>query len=327
MSAKPAIKNANAPNRSWPTVLTGLALAVMLLLAGCVKPAPTHVQEAPLHSIAGVVVAEDSGKPIANALVRVSSPGTDMRSVRGPRRGLYDTETDAQGRFSIQAPQSARISLNAFAPGYEEAAGMKMSGDWTFHQVAFPVGRDEQFTIKLRRALYVAGVVTDESGQPVPGTEVEATLRDASSLGYVAFDVTDGNGRFEIFDYPLPRWNASRRGQLNFQNSEKLTHVIANVYALSEAKRTNLHITLKSGHQIKGRVTTATGEPLARAVVEAVPADGQSAQRTFVTGARQPGSSQPFLRPSWHSGPSKRSRHRATRVQSRCRAPALTRRR
>ena len=45
-------------------------------------------EDSALGFVSGIVQAEDTGKPIANALVRVSSPGIDMRSVRGTARGV-----------------------------------------------------------------------------------------------------------------------------------------------------------------------------------------------------------------------------------------------
>ena len=252
----------------------------MLILFGCGWFPPLMAQDGALRPVAGVVLAEDTGKPIASALVRVSSPAMDMRRIRGPRQGLYDARTDTNGRFTIQVPQNPKISLNAFAAGYEEAAGMWMSGNWTFHNVPFPSDRLQEFTIKLRPALYIAGVIEDESGHPFSGAEVEATLRDDSSTGYVAFDTSGANGRFEIFDFPLKAdAGANSRGQLTFRNSARLTRVITNVYTLSPAQRTNLHVILGSGHEIKGVITSAAGTPPAPTIVEAVPADKEATPR------------------------------------------------
>ena len=164
---------------------------------------PLRAQSPALRPVAGFVLAEDTGKPIANVLVRVASPTMEMRSVREQRPGFYDGRTDAQGRFTVQVTPIQAISLNAFAPGYEEAAGMWMSGNGTFQNVPFPSSPEQQFTLKLRPALYVTGVVTDESGHPFSGAAVEATLRGENFTGYVAFDTTDAKGRFEIFDFPL----------------------------------------------------------------------------------------------------------------------------
>ena len=270
-----------------PANSRGAAIFLMLILFGCGKISLLMAEDSALPFVSGIVQAEDTGKPIANALVRVSSPAIDMRSVRGPREGLYDGRTDANGRFSIKVPKNETISLNAFAPGYEEAAGIWMSGNWTFHNVSYPSSHDPGFNIKLRPAIYVTGIVTDEFGLPFSGADVESTIVGSHSTGYVAFDTTEANGRFEIYDFPLHPvafdGSTNAQGRLTFRNEIKLTSIIGNVYALSAAERTNLHVTLIAGHNVKGTITSADGHPSVNTVVEAVPADKMAAQRTGMT--------------------------------------------
>jgi hypothetical protein len=119
--------------------------------------------------------------------------------------------------------------LNAFSPGYEEAAGPWMSANWSLHNVPFPSNQTQQLTIKLRAALYVAGIVTDESGRPFAGARIEAALYDGTSQFYLSFDETDVNGRFEMFDFPLNPSDVTgrthARGQLAFESSTMLKHV------------------------------------------------------------------------------------------------------
>jgi TPR repeat protein len=63
------------------------------------------VAHAPMWTISGVVLADDTGKPISNALVRVASPGINMRGVRDHREGVLDGRTDAEG--PLQRPGAA----------------------------------------------------------------------------------------------------------------------------------------------------------------------------------------------------------------------------
>ncbi len=265
----------------------GSAIFLMVILVGCGKISLLMAEDSALPFVSGIVQAEDTGKPIVNALVRVSSPAIDMRSVRGSREGLYDGRTDANGRFSIKVPKNETISLNAFAPGYEEGAGMWMSGNWAFYNVPFPSSHDPGFNIKLLPAIYVAGIVTDEFGIPFSGANVESTIVGSNSTGYVVFDTTDADGRFEIYDFPLHPTafdgSTNAQGRLTFRNETKLTSIIENIYALSAAERTNLHVTLSAGHEVKGTITSADGRPSVNIVVEAVPTDKMAAQRTDVT--------------------------------------------
>jgi hypothetical protein len=207
----------------------------------------------------------------------------DMRGVRDQREGLFDGRTDPQGRFHLQAPFHAKIALNAFAPGYVEAAGPWMSLNSTLSEAPFPASPAQAFVIKLRPALYVAGIVTDESGRPFPEVSVEATLHEKYSLSYLEFATTDAQGRFELLDFDRDRWNTNALGQLTFRHPEALTRELRDVYALSEPERTNLQIRLGSGHGIRGRVTSATGQPLANLAVEACPAEESAAERSSIT--------------------------------------------
>src|ERR1022692_2197863 len=224
---KPTIENLkNSSSRLRRRIQASPAVFLALALFGVGRISPLLAEDSTPPSVSGVVMAEDTGKPIANVLVRVSSPAIDMRSRRGQSPGLYDGVTDADGRFTIQVPKSQKISLNAFATGYEEAAGMLMSGNWTLYNVSFPSSRDPGFNIKLRLALYVTGIVTDESGLPFSGADVETTIEGKNSTAYVAFDTTGANGRFEIFDFPPHPvtfdGNTNAQGRLTFRNWAKL---------------------------------------------------------------------------------------------------------
>lgn len=246
---------------------------------------PLRAQAEPPKPVAGIVLAADTGLPITNALVRIASPAVDLRSVRTEPHGLPEGRSDGKGRFVIAVLPSPRIALDAFAPGYETGAGTYCSGNWTLHDVPFPSNLTQEITIKLRRALYVTGVVFDAAGKPCPDVIVEATLQDKNSMAYVAHDRTDAAGRFQIFDFPIERSETKPRGQLTFRHPLKLTQSIADIYPLSETARTQLRVTLASGHTIHGVLTSASGAPVPDTVVEAIPAAAAAAPRTTRTDA------------------------------------------
>ncbi len=241
-------------------------------------------QNREMRPVSGVVVSLETGNGVAGALVRVSSPGIDMRSVRDIREGVWDTRTDASGRFTVQVPHSPKISLNAFAAGYQEAAGTFTSVDFQFHNIAFPAEKWPEVMIRLRPAQYVSGRVTDEAGRPVAEVSVEATMRDERSTAYLSFDKTGLDGKFEIFDFPLSYAGTNARGQLTFRALSKLTQVVTDIYPIRDMERTNLHVTLRSGRAVRG-VAAADGKPAADLVVEAIPDDIQAATRNTRTDA------------------------------------------
>jgi hypothetical protein len=275
-----------------PNQLLSSILFCLLSVGGWLRAGeqPLISAIAPLRAVSGVVLDEGNAKPISGALVRVSSPAMEMRSVRDHRDHLYDGRTDANGHFTIQVPAGETISLNAFAAGYEEAAGPWMSGNRTFDHLPFPTDGKEEFTIKLKPALYVAGIVADEAGRPLAGVKVEATLADKNGMSYLAWDETDEGGRFETFDFPLDpplfNGNSTARGQVTFADPTKLRNTIENVYALNATGRTNLHVTLRAGHDVKGILTSADGQPLAGTEVEAIPSDKTAAPKMDSSDAR-----------------------------------------
>jgi hypothetical protein len=276
---------------------------LLLIVLACGQSWPLTAGESAWRFVSGAVLAEDSGKPIEHALVRASSPPIDMRLLEGRRPDLYDAMTDANGHFTIKIPftenmskneVNPHISLNAFAPGYGEAAGSWVNPNYALYDAPISIYRTNEFIIKLRPAFYVAGRVVDESGQPFPGAFVAAMVHDESSTICVAA-YTEDNGRFQIFDFPLEPLTpldgkSARRGQLSFFSSIKLTRVITNVYAMNEAERTNLQVILRSGHEVKGVITSAGSRdnqppPPAHAMIEVVPADKNAAQRRTVSNA------------------------------------------
>jgi serine/threonine protein kinase len=248
-------------------------------------PKPT-----PLRLVSGVVLAEDTGKPLANVFVRVAAPSVDMRKTRRGGHKFYEGQTDREGRFKIQVPQAETLSLDAFLPGYESAAGTFRGGssinDWTnLVEVPFASAQKLEFTLKLTRALFVAGEVKDENGRAFPVAEVEATVQFQGGYGYVSQTRTDANGRFEIFDFPLEPDSTNTQGMLTFENPAMLRSVIDNVYQLTEAERKTMHITLRRGHDAKGIVTSASGKPAAKTLIEALPSDLNAQYKQQVTDA------------------------------------------
>ena len=98
------------------------------------------------------------------------------------------------------------------------------------------------------------------------------TMQGEDGFGYVAASRTDTNGRFEIFDFPLQPWS-NERGQLTFEHQAMLRSAIHDIYGLPIAERKKLRVTLRRGHEVKGRVTSAEGRPVPGALVEALPSD------------------------------------------------------
>jgi len=281
---KPVPTNAFEPGAA-PNKPGGLTAPIATVPTNIVEPTLAHAGLA-AGDVSGVVLAEDTGQPIAHALVQVASPSLDMRDVRGVKRDyIYEGQTDREGRFNIQAPHNGTISVDALAPGYESAGGGLM---WLknrdLYGLPFGPGQKQNLTIKLRPALCVAGVVVDEAGRTCSAVRVEATLRAPFAYGYVDITLTDTNGRFEIFDFKLkPGWRDGSKGQLSFTDPAMLRTVITDVYQLSDSERRTLRVTLRRGHDVKGRVTSATGDPVTALEVEAIPSEDDTEVKSSLT--------------------------------------------
>ena len=91
--------------------------------SGRTEPAPR-----PLRRVAGTVMAEATGLPLSNALVRVAAPSTDMRHVLRKDPGIFEEHTDATGRFAIQVPEAETLALDVLSPGYETVSGTYRGG-------------------------------------------------------------------------------------------------------------------------------------------------------------------------------------------------------
>jgi hypothetical protein len=115
---------------------------------------------------------------------------------------------------------------------------------------------------------------------------VEATVQfQNGGYGNVSQTRTDANGRFEIFDFPVEPDSTNTQGMLTFESPAMLRSVIDNVYQLSEAERKTMRITLRRGHDVKGIVTSASGKPAAKTLIEALPSDPNAEFKQQITDA------------------------------------------
>src|SRR6266568_2359742 len=133
-------------------------------------PAPAADARRPGQSgaatIAGRVFAADSRKPIAGAMVTITS-SAEMRG--------WSARSDAQGRFEFAGLASGRYQINARASGHVSLSfGQRRPFD-----IPRPIViRDgETFAgtdIALPRTNAIEGTVLDEFGDPAPGVIVQA---------------------------------------------------------------------------------------------------------------------------------------------------------
>jgi hypothetical protein len=119
-----------------------------------------------------------------------------------------------------------------------------------------------------------AGEVVDERGKPVEGVKVTATIRGTTGAGFGFIDVvnTGADGRFTIdrdrgiggsqsvllHDSPI---------RLEFKHPDLLYGALQDVNLLSPEARADLHVRMRDGKKIDGRVVDSEGRPISGAMV------------------------------------------------------------
>jgi hypothetical protein len=154
---------------------------------------PVIMAVEPARIIVGRVVAADSGKPIANAIVAANM---------GDR-----VETDSDGRFRAYAESSDRFVVQVLAPQGQPYLNIRT------REFAWTKGAIEhRMDLTLPRGIVIRGKVTEEgSGQPIAGT----------MLGYLC-----GSPAAPLEPWFGRAW-AGPDGSFQLAVSPKSTHLIA----------------------------------------------------------------------------------------------------
>ena len=124
--------------------------------------------------ITGYVTTAGSGGPVRRARVTLSG---------GELRGGRSTLTNDEGRFTFAALPAGRFTLRASKAGYVDVPfGAKRPGRPGTPIQLVDKQKLENANIALPKGAVITGVVTDESGEPAPGTQVRV-MRFAMQTG------------------------------------------------------------------------------------------------------------------------------------------------
>jgi RNA polymerase sigma factor (sigma-70 family) len=234
---------------------------------GAPSSKPVVVAVKPARIIVGRVLAADTEKPIANAVVTAF--------------GGNFVETDVLGRFRARAESSDRYVLGVFAPPGQPYLDVRTE------EAEWPKGAIEhRVDLVLPRGVVIRGKVTEEgSGRPIPGT----------MLGYLSRP-----SRAPQFEAGFGRARAGPDGSFELAVSPKSNHLIAlgpsEDYVLQEAGERmiqeggpggrrlyahafiaydreaggdarNVHVVLRRSSPVKGRVIDPKGQPVQEALM------------------------------------------------------------
>ncbi len=239
------------------------------------KPDPTHYQASPspqTATISGRVVADDTGEPLPNVRITVT----------GIASGADVVLTDADGRFSVLAPEGRGIVASKFGYARNEF---------------LPTPAGQPVEIRLQRGAAISGRVIDELGEPVIGARVTAELRSGSPPRYrtVATTETDDRGEYRLATLPpagyLVGVTTVATAAIRGRNGNSIRPDIQTSYypgaSQGEARdvpvqagedRTGIDVVVPwslSGNQLFSAVGALSVSPLARPQDPATPATGR----------------------------------------------------
>ena len=136
-------------------------------------------------SIAGVVVTDETPpQPVRRAIVTLT--GDDLR----PSRGAI---TDDDGRFTLSGLPAGRFILTAMRASFVTSLyGAKRAGR-PGTPISLTDGQTQNVVVRLWRGAVIAGVLRDDTGEPVAGIPVTAE-RISGSGGGPALTLSNNGG-------------------------------------------------------------------------------------------------------------------------------------
>jgi 5-hydroxyisourate hydrolase-like protein (transthyretin family) len=173
---------------------TVVCLALFSVLCVRAQAAPEQAAHTAAGVISGTVISAKTGQPLQDASLTLSNTQD--------RKRVAETKTDGDGRFSFDNLPDAKYALRASHRGYIAAAYQEHSGGISTAIVTGEgrVSTGLEFTLDPQATLY--GVVSDDSGDPVPQARIALYRKDRSSdtgkMQHVNGANSDGMGNFEI---------------------------------------------------------------------------------------------------------------------------------
>jgi protocatechuate 3,4-dioxygenase beta subunit len=208
----------------------------------------------PASNVSGVVLDAD-GEPVPDAQVSLTRERTiEMGGAVMMTMMMQGAESDAEGRFLFEDQEPGKISLSAVASGYQEAQ---------LDHLEIPKGEDlEGVEIPLPSGAIVEGRVLAPDGRPAIGAVLQPVEESSEMIRIAGGNMTDGNGYYRI------------EGLAPGPQSIEATHddyprVVKDLEAREGLNRLDLNF--EGGHEVAGRVSTVSGDPVAQAVLRLAP--------------------------------------------------------
>lgn len=170
-----------------------MALPILLCWGQSGYSQPAAPVSSGTHEIAGVVLSTRTGLPVRDAEVNLTRSKDGML--------VAQTATDAEGRFSIPQLSNGKYSLQAAHRGYITAAyDEHENGSTAIVTGEGLVSTGIRFMLAPQAVIF--GVVSDDSGDPVPGASI-ALYRQNVSAGAGKAIRAGGAGSDELGNYEI----------------------------------------------------------------------------------------------------------------------------
>lgn len=176
--------------------LPAAAVVFVCALAQALSAQEAVPAQTPSGAIAGVLTSADLGHPVRKAQIRLVSASPRMTRT---------TTTDADGRYAFPNLPAGEYTLSASKPGYLDIVfGARRPGASSIAtSIRLTAGqRLENVSLRLPRGGVIAGVITDEFGDPAFNTPVRSMRYGFSNgermLQPAGNAVTDDRGAYRI---------------------------------------------------------------------------------------------------------------------------------
>jgi len=193
--------------------------------------------------VSGHVTSQD-GAPLGGVLVSSERRGAAMNDPY--------TLTNPEGEYSLDNMEQGELAIS-----------FSRSGLLTVEKRVDVSGETTRVDAQLTPGVSIGGVVTLESGAPVAEAEVQAS--SAADAGFVKSTQTDATGMFTILSAAPGRYEI-RAGKPGYAGA-----VLRDVNVNGAG---SLHLILKGGGTIAGRITGLTAAELRSAVVRTSSTEG-----------------------------------------------------
>ncbi len=194
--------------------------------------------------VTGVVI-DARGAPLAEAVVRLTSLAPNATDFDG------ETETDAAGRYLISPVPPGEYEITAQAPPYHNLAVYKA-------RLTLTSGQELTQNLQLAAGAVIEGLIQDEEGNPVAGVLVY-TLGHADHTSS-----SDSSGRYRLEQLSAGTYD------LHVEPTDDMRYLAQALTGVTVAagETVTRNLVLRRAGEIRGRITTADGQPVAGASID-----------------------------------------------------------